>query len=54
MIRHAMTGWYDPPMLLRTGLSVLVSTLFGEFADRRIAIAASSEIAPQPFDTELD
>ena len=54
MIRHAMTGWYDPPMLVRTGLRVLVSTLFGQFADRRIAIAASSEIAPQPFDTELD
>jgi hypothetical protein len=54
MTRRAMTGWYNAPTLIRTGLRVLISTLFGQFADRRIAVAAASEIAPDPFDPALD
>lgn len=31
-----MVSWFDPAQLLRTGLQVVVSTMFGKSADRRI------------------
>jgi hypothetical protein len=34
--RARMTGWYDPGQLANTGIEVVVSTLFGKNADRRI------------------
>src|SRR4029079_16214283 len=34
--RARMTGWFDPGQLLRTGVRVTVSRLFGQNADRRI------------------
>ncbi|AHG91819.1 hypothetical protein J421_4282 [Gemmatirosa kalamazoonensis] len=34
--RATMTGWFDPAQLMRTGMRVLVSELFGQNADRRI------------------
>jgi hypothetical protein len=49
-----MTGWYNPPLLMRTGIRVAISTVFGEFADKREMLAVSSPIAPSPFDPELD
>jgi hypothetical protein len=49
-----MTGWYDPIPLLQTGIRVLISTVFGEFADRREIIAVANSIAPQPFDRSFD
>src|SRR3712207_4452221 len=52
--RLSMTGWYNPIMLVRTGIRVAISTVFGEFADRREAMAATNAIAPQPFDKSFD
>ena len=49
-----MTGWYDPPRLLAIGLKVAISTVFGEFADRREAIAASRTIDPAALDQSYD
>lgn len=34
--RHNMVGWYDPGQLGKTGVRVLVSTIFGRNADKRI------------------
>jgi 3',5'-cyclic AMP phosphodiesterase CpdA len=44
-----MTGWYNPVMLVQTGIRVAVSTVFGQFADRREAMAAANAIEPQPI-----
>lgn len=52
--RLPMTGWFDPALLLRTGVRAAVSTVFGRFADRREAIAAANAIAPAPPDDKLD
>jgi hypothetical protein len=52
--RLPMTGWFDPVLLVRTGIRAMVSTVFGRFADRREAIAAANAIAPTPADKELD
>jgi hypothetical protein len=30
-----MVAWYSPPRLVSTGIRVAISTVFGEFADRR-------------------
>ena len=52
--RLPMTGWFDPALLIRTGIRAAVSTVFGRFADRREAIAAANAIAPAPPDAKLD
>ena len=52
--KHAMTNWYNPVVLVKTAIRVAISTVFGEFADRREAIAAANAIAPQPFDESFD
>jgi hypothetical protein len=52
--RLPMTGWFDPALLIRTGIRAAVSTVFGKYADRREAIAAANAIAPAPADKELD
>lgn len=52
--RLPMTGWYNPVTLVRTGIRVAVSTVFGEFADRREAMAAANAIAAQPFEAGFD
>ncbi|MCF8533264.1 MAG: hypothetical protein K9G48_09705 [Reyranella sp.] len=52
--RLSMTGWYNPIMLARTGIRVAISTVFGEFADRREAMAVANAIAAQPFDASFD
>ncbi|HEX6375125.1 MAG TPA: hypothetical protein VFZ91_05340 [Allosphingosinicella sp.] len=52
--RLAMTKWYDPGLLIRTGIRAAVSTAFGHFADRREAIAAANAIQPTPADGEFD
>src|SRR5688572_1775706 len=48
-----MTNWYSPRILVATALRVAVSTVFGQFADRREGIAAANAIEPQPFDDSL-
>jgi hypothetical protein len=52
--RLSMTGWYDPVMLVQTGIRVAISTVFGRFADRREAMAAANAIVRQPFDSGFD
>ena len=39
-----MVGWYNPLQLVKTGIRVAISIVFGEFADRREALAAAREI----------
>ena len=52
--RPTSTAWYSPPQLLRTGVRVAISTVFGEFADRRIAIAAADPSGPEALDPVHD
>lgn len=49
-----MTDWFDPRLLVQTGIRVAISTVFGEMADRREAMAAANAIAAQPFDPSFD
>lgn len=48
--KRGMTNWYNPQILVTTAIRVAISGVFGQFADRREAIAASNAIEPQPFD----
>ena len=41
--RARVTGWFDPGQLLRTGVRVIVSELFGQNADRRILDALAHQ-----------
>ncbi len=36
-----MVGWYDPLQLLRTSQQVVISTIFGQYADHRLMEALS-------------
>lgn len=40
----AMVNWFDPRQLLRTAVRVAISTVFGEFADRREFFASARVI----------
>jgi hypothetical protein len=48
--RSKMVGWYDPPQLLTIATRVAISTVFGEFADRRESMAASRAVDPNAID----
>jgi hypothetical protein len=50
-----MVGWYDPGQLIRTGIEVAISTIFGQHADRRAVEAlAIKDIDIYDYDhTEL-
>jgi hypothetical protein len=37
-----MVGWYDPRQLVRTGIQVAISTIFGRHSDRRLVEALAS------------
>lgn len=52
--KKKMAAWYDPRLLVGTGLRAAISGLFGHFADKREAIAASNAIEPVPADGEFD
>ena len=41
--RLCMVGWYDPAQLFRTGIQVIVSTLFGRHSDARRLDTLSSK-----------
>lgn len=45
--RQTMVAWYDPNHLIRTGIKVILSTIFGNYADRREIQAALK--ANEPF-----
>jgi hypothetical protein len=44
--RASMTRWYSVPRLVSIGVRVAISTVFGEFADRRDTIAAERPLDP--------
>lgn len=52
--RLPMTGSHNPVMLVQSGIRVAISTVFGQFADKREALAAANAIEPQPFDASFD
>lgn len=52
--RMAMVGWFDPAQLVQTAIRVLISSLFGEFADRREAFAAANPIADKELDAHCN
>ena len=52
--RLNMVRWYSLPRLAFIGVRVAVSTVFGQFADRRASLAAERPLDPINFDPELD
>jgi hypothetical protein len=52
--RKSMAAWFDPGLLMKTGVRAAVSTAFGQFADKREAIAAANAVEPAPADGEFD
>jgi hypothetical protein len=48
--RANMTHWYSVPRLVFIGIRVAVSTIFGEFADRRDVLAAARPLDAKEFD----
>ena len=52
--RPKMTRWYSPIRLINIGIRVAVSTVFGEFADRRDAMAGARDIDPKKLDPHYD
>jgi hypothetical protein len=52
--KKAMVGWFDPGQLVATAIRVVISTLFGEFADRREAFAAANPIKDDLLDPCFD
>jgi hypothetical protein len=48
--KKPMADWFDPILLVQTGIRAAISTVFGEMADRREAMAAANAIAAQPKD----
>jgi 3',5'-cyclic AMP phosphodiesterase CpdA len=49
-----MVHWYDPRLLVATGIRAAISEVFGHFADKREAIAAANAIRATPADEDLD
>jgi hypothetical protein len=45
-----MTRWFDLPRLISIALRVAISTIFGQFADRRESMKAARAIDPKVFD----
>jgi hypothetical protein len=52
--RHKMVGWYDIRQLVPTGIRTAISTVFGEFADRRESIAAARAIDSKAIEPVYD
>lgn len=52
--KKGMVGWFDPEQLVQTAIRVLISSLFGEFADRREAFAAANPINDKKIDERCD
>lgn len=56
IVKAKMVGWYDPGQLARTAVQVLISTIFGRHADRRLFESLSNKhgsAAPPPVPTEI-
>ena len=52
--RANMTRWYSVPRLASIGVRVAVSTVFGQFADRRDSMAVERLLDPAQIDPALD
>src|SRR5262245_42734701 len=52
--RLNMVRWYSLPRLASIGVRVAVSTVFGQFADRRASLAAERPLDPISFDPKFD
>lgn len=52
--KKAMVGWFDPAQLAQTAVRVALSTVFGEFADKREALAAANPIDDAALDPCFD
>ena len=52
--RLGMVNWYDPPRLASTAVRVIISTVFGEFADRREAMGFANDHLPDKIDETQD
>jgi hypothetical protein len=48
--KQPMVGWFDPIPLIQTAIRVVMSTVFGEFADKREAFAAANPIDDEALD----
>jgi hypothetical protein len=46
--RPKMVGWYNPPHLISIAIRVAISTIFGQFADRRESLAVR-EVRPDDY-----
>src|SRR5712692_9108071 len=47
---QAMTNWFSPLEMLRTGVKALLGTLFGAYLDRReVEAAMQAGVIPQPY-----
>lgn len=53
-LRPKMVGWFDPPRLVAIAIRVGISTVFGEFADRRETLAMARPVAPLQLDPAYD
>src|SRR5207245_633540 len=42
-----MTGWFAPGLLIKLLWRVIVSDLFGQYADRRLILAALDPVKPE-------
>ncbi len=49
-----MTRWYTPKLGLRTGVRVVLSSVFGNFADRRTIMALESPASDAALDPAMD
>jgi hypothetical protein len=54
--RLPMVGWYEPLQLIRTGMDVAVSTLFGRHSDYRLieALATPKSASPEVLTSDPD
>src|SRR6266540_6142824 len=52
--RPSMVRWYSLPRLASVGVRVAISTVFGQFADRRDSMAAERLLDPNNFDSATD
>ena len=47
--RWPMVGWYDPLQLVKTGIEITVSTIFGRHSDQRLVEAMASGDEAEAF-----
>jgi hypothetical protein len=54
LAKAAMVGWYDPRQLIRTGIDVAVSTIFGRNSDFRLLEALRNPITREFYDHSVE